>query len=182
MDIGVHYVRAMRLLMGEPDTVSAFPAMQINTKMTGEDGLSAVFGSRYGWQAHLLATWSSNFGILPDIVVMGDSGTFHLWPRKPYVDYYPASPRLATRLVSYIRPYSLQARLTRPWFQRIRLRSGKDGTGYIAEMRAFLASVAEDQPAATPPEDARRDLEIVMAVYSASVSGSPTSIPQIQIG
>lgn len=181
MDIGVHYVRALRLLLGEPDDVSVFPGMQINTKMTGEDSLQAVFGSRYGWQAHLLTTWSSNFGILPDIILMGESGTFHLWPGRRHVDYYPAAPRWPTQVISYVRPYSLQARLMRPSFQRVRLSLEKDAaTGYLGEMREFLATIANESAPVSHAEDARRDLEIVLAVYRALASGVKTAVPEIR--
>ncbi len=47
MDIGVHYVRGLRLLMGEPDRVMATRAMQLNTKMSGEDsGAGHLFQPR----------------------------------------------------------------------------------------------------------------------------------------
>ena len=75
MDIGIHYIRSMRLLVGEPDQVMVFRAMQINTKMSGEDGLTAVFSSRHGWQCHMTTTWSTTFGITPDIMLLGDRGT-----------------------------------------------------------------------------------------------------------
>ena len=180
MDIGVHYVRALRLLMGEPDEVSVSRAMQINTKMTGEDSLHATFSSKFGWTAHFLTTWSANFGQIPDIVVMGDKGTLQLWPRRAHVDYYPAAATLPTRLVSYVRPYSLQARLMRPSLQRVRLRLSRgSSTGYVGEIREFLCAVAEGRPPVSPAEDARRDLEIVLLVYRALESGCGVPIPPI---
>jgi predicted dehydrogenase/flavin reductase (DIM6/NTAB) family NADH-FMN oxidoreductase RutF len=114
MDIGIHYVRAMRLLMGEPDRVIAFRSMQVNTKMGGEDGLTAHFSSHYGWHSQILTTWAGTIGIAPDIILVGDRGTFHLWPLRGYFDYYPSAPRPLTALLSYVRPYWLQERLMRP--------------------------------------------------------------------
>lgn len=172
MDIGVHYVRALRLLMGEPDSVYASRAMQLNPKMSGEDSVQLMFSSQFGWQGHLLASWSSQRGHLPDIVVTGEKGTLHLWPGAHHVDYYPVEPQLITRLVSLVRPYSLQERLMRPSLQRVRKTfADKDATGYLGEMQEFVAAVAEGRPPVTSPEDGRRDLEIVIRSYNSLASG-----------
>ena len=47
MDVGVHYVRALRLLLGEPDRVFASRAMQVNTKLSGEHSVQLLFSSAY---------------------------------------------------------------------------------------------------------------------------------------
>jgi len=178
MDIGIHYVRAIRLLMGEPKTVLATRAMQINNRMSGEDSAQVVFSSDVGWQAHLLCSWSSYRGHLPDIVLVGDKGTVHLWPGATILDYYPIAPRLLPKLVSYVRPYSLQERLNRPILQRNRIRlAHRDGSGYLAEMQEFLSAVMQNRRPATPAVDARRDLEIILACYSALSSQQRISIP-----
>jgi len=180
IDIGVHYVRGLRLLMGEPDRVLALRAMQINTKMLGEDSVQLLFSSRYGWQAHMLLTWSSQRGDLPDIVLAGDEGTLHLWPGKKYLDYYPAAPRLIPNLISYVRPYSLQEKLFRPRMQRVRINQpDKDGTGYLGEMQEFLAAVVEGRAPESRPEDGRRDLEIVLRCYEALDRGTSVEIPPV---
>jgi len=177
VDIGVHYVRALRLLMGEPDSVYASSAMQINTKMSGEDSVQLMFSSRFGWQGHMLASWSTQRGHLPDIVVAGERGTLHLWPGAHYLDYYPVEPRLATKLLSFVRPYSLQERLMRPTLQRIRKRcADKDATGYLGEMKEFVAAVAEGREPVTPAEDARRDLQIILRSYESLADGTTHSI------
>jgi len=107
IDIGVHYIRGLRLLMGEPDRMLASRSMQINTKMLGEDSVHLIFSSRFGWEAAMLLTWSSPRGNLPDMVLAGDEGTLHLWPGKRYLvlsrrntlaaaDYFFCSPLLVT--------------------------------------------------------------------------------------
>lgn len=146
--------------------------MQVNTKMSGEDSMTALFESRYGWQAHLMATWSALPGSGPDIVVLGEKGTFHLWPRARYVDLYPAAPTLRSRAVSLVRPCRLQDWLTRPGLQRVRLKTGGgDRTGYPVEMREFLAAILEGRQPVVTPEDARRDLELVFRAYESARSG-----------
>jgi predicted dehydrogenase/flavin reductase (DIM6/NTAB) family NADH-FMN oxidoreductase RutF len=166
IDIGVHYVRGLRLLMGEPDRVLATRAMQINTKMAGEDSVQLIFSGRYGWQAHMLLSWASQRGNTPDIVLTGDKGTLHLWPGKTYLDFYPVAPRWLPRLIANVYPYWLQEKLYRPSMQRKRIKlDDPDGTGYLGEMQEFLAAVAENREPVTKPEDARRDLEIIHAGY-----------------
>ena len=168
MDIGVHYIRAMRLLIGEPDRVFASRAMQINTKIAGEDSLQIQFSSGYGWEAHMLLSWSSNRGHLPDLTVLGDKGTIHIWPATHYFDYYPTSPRPLTRMLSFVRPSWLQSKLFHPSFQRERIYSKNDDPrGYETEFREFLAAISEQRPSASPPNEARRDLQILLSVYEA---------------
>lgn len=177
VDIGIHYVRAMRLLLGEPDEVSAFQPMQINTRMDGEDGLQALFSSRYGWQGHFLTTWSAVLGRIPDIVVVGDAGTIHLWPMTGYYDYYPVAPRPLVRLLGYVRPYALQAKLIRPAMQRERVRCGGPDDGYVEQMREFLTAVVENRQPVAAAEEGRRDLEIVVGCYEAMDTGRRVAIP-----
>lgn len=181
MDIGVHYVRGLRLLMGEPDSVVASRAMQIDTKISGEDSLQVTFSGEAGWQAHMLLSWASLRGHLPDIVVAGENGTLHLWPGANYLDYYPVSPTWVSRLCSYVRPYWLQAKITRERFGRVRISlRDQESSGYLGEFREFLAAVAENREPASPPEDGRRDLEIVLHCYEALAKQSRVAIPRVQ--
>lgn len=168
MDIGVHYVRALRLLMGEPDKVFASRAMQVNTKMSGEDSVQVLLASRYGWQAHMLLSWSSPRGHGPDLAIMGERGTIHLWPGASYIDHYPAAPRGLARALPYVRPSWLAERLAFPRLYRVRQQvRDEDPTGYLAEVREFLAAIVEERSPASGAVDARRDLEIVLRGYEA---------------
>lgn len=177
IDIGVHYIRGLRLLMGEPDSVLASRAMQINTKLSGEDSVQLLFSSKAGWEAHMLLSWASQGGHLPDIVIVGDKGTFHLWPGAPYLDYYPVAPRLIPRLVSHVRPDWLRKKLTWPLWQRARIvLPDRDATGYLGEVQEFLAAVADGRRPASIPEDGRRDLEVVLRCYDAIESGARVQI------
>ncbi len=181
IDIGVHYIRGLRLLLGEPDSVFATRAMQINTRVAAEDSVQLLFFSRAGWQAHMLLSWASQRGHLPDIVVTGEKGTLHLWPGARYFDYYPVAPKPLTRVVSMVRPYWLQEKFLRPTLQRVRtpLRES-DVTGYLGEMREFVAAVAEERPPSTSAADGRRDLEIVMHCYDSLATSERKAIPPIE--
>lgn len=177
MDMGVHYVRALRLLMGEPNSAIASKAMQIDTKISGEDSVQVLFSSSTGWQGHMLLSWSSMRGHLPDIVIAGEKGTIHLWPGTSYIDLYPQDPPVILRLLSLVRPYWLQEKLMRPQFGRVRIRlPEKEGSGYPGEIREFLAAVAEERAPVSPPEDGRRDLEIVLRCYEALRQGKQVAI------
>jgi len=178
IDIGIHYVRGLRLLMGEPDRVLATRAMQINTKMAGEDSVQLIFSGRFGWQCQMLLSWASQRGNIPDIVLAGDRGTLHLWPATTHLDLYSLAPRLIPRLISNVYPYWLQEKLFRPSMQRKRIKlEDRDGTGYLGEMQEFMAAVAEHREPVTKPEEARRDLEIVLAGYRSLEGGTWVDIP-----
>jgi hypothetical protein len=88
------------------------------------------------------------------------------------------APRLLPRLLSRARPYRLRDWLLRPSLQRVRVRlPDRDGTGYVAEVREFLATVAEERPPASHPVDARRVLEIVLRSYEALERGERVPVP-----
>ena len=180
MDLGVHYVRSLRLIMGEPEQVYASRAMQIDTKISGEDSVQVLFSSSVGWEGHMLLSWASLRGHVPDIVVSGEKGTFHLWPGTSYIDYFPVSPPLIPRVLSYVRPYWLQEKLMRPQYGRVRVHlREKQTSGYVGEMREFLSAVVEDRPPVSPAEDARRDLEIVLYSYRALANRSLVQIEPV---
>jgi len=180
MDLGVHYVRSLRLIMGEPEQVYASRAMQIDTKISGEDSVQVLFSSSVGWEGHMLLSWASLRGHVPDIIVSGEKGTFHLWPGTSYVDYFPVSPPLIPRFLSYVRPYWLQEKLMRPQYGRVRIPlAEKQSSGYVGEMREFLSAVVEDRPPVSPPEDGRRDLEIVLYSYRALANRTPIRIEPV---
>jgi predicted dehydrogenase/flavin reductase (DIM6/NTAB) family NADH-FMN oxidoreductase RutF len=175
MDIGVHYVRAVRLLMGEPDEVMVSRAMQIDTKMQGEDSVQAWFRSHFGWQASLLLSWATPRGHSPDLIVCGDQGLLHLWPGRNYVDLYPSRQRFLPRILTMVRPSWLAEKLVRPEMQRVRCHfHSDDRQGYLTEAREFLASVAEGRAPSSPAIDARRDLEIVLRGYESLRRGTWT--------
>jgi predicted dehydrogenase len=180
MDMGVHYVRGLRLLMGEPDSVVASRAMQVDTRISGEDSVQVLFSSKVGWEAHMLLSWSSMRGHLPDIVLAGEQGTFHLWAGTSFIDYYPVVPRLLPRLLSFVRPYWVKEKLLRPKMGRLRISLGdREGSGYLGEVKEFLAAIVDERQPVSPPEDARRDLEIVLSCYDALSSQSRVQIQPV---
>ncbi|MBK9169035.1 MAG: Gfo/Idh/MocA family oxidoreductase [Bryobacterales bacterium] len=178
LDIGIHYVRAMRLLMGEPDRVWATRAMTVNARISGDDSTRVIFASEAGWQAHLLLSWVSPSGGVPDITVAGDRGLIALWPQRAYYDYYPAEPPALARALSLVRPAWLAEKLRTPNAGRIRRQvPGVDPAGYLAEVRDFLDAIATGRQTSSPGMEGRRDLELVLAGYRALETGVWTPIP-----
>ncbi len=168
MDVGVHYVRAMRILMGEPERVLATKAMQIDTKMTGDDSTQVLFESGYGWQAGMFFNSVSAMGHGPDVILTGEAGTIQLFPAARFWTFYPSGGTPLLRAVSQLRPPWLAERLRRPWMERIRFPIvGDDVAGYLSEMRDFIRAIDAGEPPQTRAEDARRDLEIVRAAYAS---------------
>ena len=70
----------------------------------------------------------------------------------------------------------------RPRFGRVRISlPEKEGAGYLGEIREFLAAVAEEREPASPPEDGRRDLEIVLNCYDALAKSEKVPITPLSL-
>jgi predicted dehydrogenase len=178
LDLGIHYVRSLRILMGEPDRVLATRSMQMNTKMEGEDSVLLLAESRFGWRASMLFNWAGPRAHVPDIVVAGTSGSLGLWPGSKHVELYPQGPGQISSFVdriglSPIIPAAISGMKT---CRRIRV-PGNDRTGYQTEVAEFLAAIVEDRMPEGPGEEGRRDLEIVMAGYQSLRTGAWAEVP-----
>jgi predicted dehydrogenase len=105
----------------------------------------------------------------------------HLFPGKGELNLYANAPGTISRLLDYVRPYSLQDKLRRPSQQRMRIKiKDSDKTGYLGEIREFLAAVTEERQPVTPPHDARRDLQVVLAGYRASTTRTWEIVPEAE--
>lgn len=177
MDIGIHYIRALRILMGEPRYVTATKAMQVNTKISGEDTVQVLFSSPLGWEAQMLLNWVSPRGAGPDVVIAGERGTLHLWPGDAHVDLYHGQNSEVVRLASRVSA-RLGGKLARLSKGRKRMRlTDRDPGGYLGEIREFLAAVSERRAPACGPEHGARDLEIVVNAYDGLERREWVSIP-----
>ena len=158
LDFAVHYIRAVRSMLGEPSGVYA---------MGGEDNLVLMLCGN-SWKASLSLSWQASAGRCPEIVVAGDEGALKIWPENTSVDLYPVAPGLLTRAVGRIRPWWLRERLQSPELQRRRFRVPRwDRMGYQAELRHFLAAVDLNRADVSSAIQGRRDIEVVMAAYGA---------------
>jgi predicted dehydrogenase len=174
-DVAVHYVRAVRYLFGEPDSIFAVRA-EPGKLLASEDNVTFVLASDLGWQATLSCSWQASAGRCPEFIVTGSEGGLKIWPESDAVDLYSQTPTLRTRLVSRLRPWWLQSLFSSSENQRRRLRlSGEDRLGYRAELRDFLRRAEAGRPDTESAREARRDLEIVMAGYESLERRGPVS-------
>lgn len=165
IDQGVHYVRAIRMLAGEPDRVYAVVAEQTINEMGGEDNAFVVL-SGGGWQATIRIIWSSEGGTYPEYLVIGKRGSITLQSDGSLVTVYPTKNRYEG-IISRVRPYFLQQLLSKPeWYAR-RIPISKDSLGYRAQMEDFLRRINQHAswPDVESAEAAKRDLEIAEAGY-----------------
>jgi len=173
LDVCVHYIRAVRYLFGEPDAVFASRAEQLVRQQPGDDNVTLLLSSRAGWQATLSFSWQASAGVCPEFILAGNRGALKIWPESTTVDVYPVKRTALTRIISGVRPEWLREKLQSPETQRRRIRLPRhDRMGYQAELQEFLNAVAAGKPNVSSAEEARRDLEIVMAAYSSLTSGA----------
>ncbi|PWT99264.1 MAG: hypothetical protein C5B51_27575 [Terriglobia bacterium] len=175
IDFGVHHVRAVRILLGEPHRVYATAAPQTLTEMEGEDNATVLLEGT-GWHASIHVSWAADIGRHPEFLVIADGGSLKLWPHGRYVDLYTNRPGWRSRLVSHIKPWRLQQALRSPEAQRQRRTISGDPFGYQAELREFLQAAARGTADTTSAEQARRDLEVVQAAYQSMASGKPVDL------
>lgn len=174
-DVAVHYVRAVRYLFGEPDTVFAANANP-GGGHTPEDNVTIIMSSDKGWQATLSCSWQASAGRCPELIVLGNRGGLKIWPKSDTVDVYSEAPTLRTRLLSRIRPWRLQSLLSSPENQRRRHHVPReDRLGYQAELQDFLGRVQRGRTDTESAQEARRDLEVVMAAHESLRCGVPVS-------
>jgi predicted dehydrogenase/flavin reductase (DIM6/NTAB) family NADH-FMN oxidoreductase RutF len=178
LDLGIHYIRSLRILMGEPDRVLATGSIQMNTKMEGEDSLLLLAESRFGWRACMLFNWAGPRAHVPDIVVAGTGGSLGLWPGRNHVELYPPGRGKISSFIDRIGLSSVipTAMLGIRKSRRIRV-PGSDSTGYDTEVAEFLAAIVEDRKPESPGEEGRRDLEIVLAGYRSLRTGAWVDVP-----
>ncbi len=180
MDLGVHYFRALRLIMGEPDRILVSRAAQSNLRMEGDDSVVALCESRFGWSSSLLLNWAGPRAPGPDITVHGTQGTLQIWGGANHVILDPSQPTPWQELFSLARPAALQKRLLRFTSNRQLLPvDGPDFIGYHAQVREFVASVAEGRAPQSTGEEARRDVEIVVRGYDSLAQKQWVTLPPL---
>jgi predicted dehydrogenase/flavin reductase (DIM6/NTAB) family NADH-FMN oxidoreductase RutF len=181
IDLGIHYIRLLRVLLGEPARVIASQGMQANLRMEGEDSIQLLFESNAGWRAHFLLTWSSHGGPGPDVELFGEKATARFWPFTPYFDIYGLKKPEIWNLLPLVKPLWLREAIEKAAMPgRTRVHLPQDaGNAYSWEIKEFLAAIQENRPAVSSFADARRDLEIVQAAYRSIESRSWQDIPSI---
>jgi predicted dehydrogenase len=143
IDSGIHYVDLMRWLLGEVEAVVAFTNHLIRLEITGEDTGCILFRHRSGAISVLALTWAvRHTGEEFLFKVYGSEGTL----------------ACSTCLTLYKEGGA----------RRIEVKS-RDS--FTAEIEHFINCVEKDETPLVTGEEARRDLELVLATYEAAVKG-----------
>jgi predicted dehydrogenase len=173
-DMGVHYIRALRYLLGEPEVVFATNSESVVDCPEPHDNASVLLSSRAGWTAVLSFSWQASAGRCPEIIVTGTEGALKIWPESMTLDLYPNRPTRRSRLVSRVRPWWLQEFLQSPERQRVGTRLPRhDRMGYQAELREFLQAVGIGAASVVSAVEGRRDLEIALVAATSASAGAP---------
>jgi predicted dehydrogenase len=174
LEQGIHYVRAVRCLFGEPSSIVAIHS----TCVGPEDNVTFILESGGGWHATVCLSRQASAGLVPEFVVTGSLGALNVSPDRRTVDLYPLQPTKRTRLVSQIRPWWLQEALRSPESQRSRFPLPRpDRMGYRAELMDFLGrATIGGNPDVSSAVEARRDLEIVQAGYASMRTGEAEAV------
>jgi predicted dehydrogenase len=147
IDAGIHKLAAIRMLLGDPQHVSAVVPAKIFPEMEGEEAVSLWATFATGEVATLNYSWAA----------WGEPGTQHclVIGTEGYLqfDFYGASLQL--------------------WAagKREQLTFAADLDGLGAMLEGFLDLVLQGQPVATPPEEAILDLHFVLAAYASLAAG-----------
>lgn len=179
IDFGIHHVRAIRTLLGEPDQVHASIAPQVIRDMDGEDNVTVLLRGDH-WQATLRLGWAADVGEYSEYLIIGERGAVKLQPDGRTVSLYPASGTWRSRLVSSLRPSWLQERLRHPEMGRQRIRVHGDVLGYRACLQQFLNLMNVGRVSIESAEEARRDLAVILEAYTSIETGAPVNITPIR--
>jgi predicted dehydrogenase len=154
IDGGIHLISSMRMLAGEPSRISAVAAPKIFPEMEGEEAVSLWAALPNGAVGTLNFSWA----------VQGETGSFACFivGSGGYIsfDFFGSSVEL----------HCGGEKRTIP--------APGDVGGLGGLLEAFLAYVGSGEPSRSTPEEATRDLALVLAAYeSIRAGGLPVEIP-----
>src|SRR5262245_23822624 len=147
IDAGIHKLAAIRMMMGDPQQVSAIAPAKVFPEMEGEEAVSLWATFAKGEVATLNYSWAARGEPgTENCLVIGTEGYLQF-------DFYGASLQL--------------------WAagKREHLTFDADLDGLGAMLEGFLDLVTQGKPVATPPEEAIRDLQCVFAAYASLAAG-----------
>ncbi len=151
LDGGVHHMAALRMVLGEVETVTA-EKCQASLDLPPADTISATLRFANGVLGSYLASYAAPAPWPPALHVVGDSGSLR------------------------VQRGSLE--LTYNGQTRVEECSGFDGAQ--RELAAFAEAVQQGAPHLNSPEEALRDLAVVEALLAAAESGRRTAVELIE--
>jgi predicted dehydrogenase len=144
IDGGIHFMDTFLNIGGEYDQVKSF-TYRTGDIIEGEDETMALFRFKVGAYGMFYYSWNyPNPPLLPRFEIVGDLGSI-----------------VENAEVKLKKPYGPLIVNGRPWHI-------EDVDVYYELLKGFIKSIEEDSEVPFPPELAVRDLEGVMAIYSAS--------------
>lgn len=165
MNQGIHYVDLLQWLMGPVRTVSGLVATQ-NHRIEVEDCASAALRFESGALGCLQATTCTYRGLPARVEIHGERGNviveddrIRLWDVEGEA---PSTDAEATNTGSSASPGS-----------------GLDDAVAVhtAQIRDMLAAIEEDRDPAISGEEARKAVELILAVYRSASRGAPVNLP-----
>ena len=154
IDGGIHLLSSMRMLAGEPSRISAVTAPKIFPEMDGEEAVSLWTALPNGAVGTLNFSWAvqgeeGSFGC----VIVGSGGYISF-------DFFGSGVELSCG------------------GEKRTIPAPGDGDGLGGLLDAFLAYVGSGEPSRSTPEEATRDLAVVLAAYeSVRAGGQPVEVP-----
>lgn len=150
MDAGIHKIAALRMMVGDPQLVSAVSPVKLFPEMEGEEAVSLWARFAGGVIATLTYSWAA----------LGEPGTQHvlILGEQGHIEFdlYGSSLQLWTET------------------KRETVTFSSDFNGIGAMLEGFLDFIVHETPVLTSPEEAIGDLRFVMAVYtSMDLGGQP---------
>jgi len=150
IDLGIHFIDTLLNLGGEYEEVKAF-TYRTGEILEGEDETMALFRFKSGAYGMFYCSWDYPYPpLLPIFEVVGEVGSIiedaRLRSDEKDLSAYGYGP-----LIVNGKPLPVE-----------------DVDLYYEMLKGFMTSIKEDSEVPFPPELAVRDLEGVMAVYSAS--------------
>ena len=153
IDGGIHMVSALRMLGGEPERVSAVTPPKVFPEMEGEEAVSLWLTFPGGAVGTMNFSWAAQ----------GDPGGFAclVVGTDGYISFDFHGSSVEVRSPGGKRTVQLP----------------EDWAGLGALLDAFLALIAHGEPPLSTPEEAAKDLAVVLAAYeSAEANGRPVPV------
>jgi predicted dehydrogenase len=172
IDRGVHMIDYLYNLGGEVSQVHAYSHHEVVKEMEGEDTVAADLRYKNGATGRLLVSYGAiNSPSLPWLIVYGDHGVIYEVPGKRWGFQIP--PRM--ELTSQINVYSDKVKeYNVPGGKVVNLPIINP---FKEEISDFINCVMTKKVPKMTGEIARKDLEIVLAIYKSAETGKIVELP-----
>lgn len=153
IDSGIHNVDMIRWVVGEVRTVTAFTNRLIRTEITGEDTGCILFRHVSDALSVLTLTWAARFSADREypLKVYGSEGSLAWAAWDDYVIVCRGGETMTVK-------------------------AGDFSESFKAEIEHFVDCIELDKTPLTSGEEARRDLELVLAAYESAKTGRAVEV------